>query len=117
MSVSAFSPQVRHLVHLRSQGRCEKCAAPAAVGSGAQAHHRLPRGAGGSSNPIKGRASNALWLCQRCHTYVETNVPEVYTEGWKVKHGQFPAQVPVRLATPYGKGLWLLDDAGNYLAA
>lgn len=89
---------------------------PAPVGSGAQAHHRCPRGMGGSSSIWKGRASNGLWLCQPCHALVETNTQEVYDNGWKVKHGSAPATVPVLLRTPYGHDKWLLDDDGMYLS-
>ncbi|MCA1834809.1 MAG: hypothetical protein LC721_00165 [Actinobacteria bacterium] len=48
---------------------------------------------------------------------VETNAPEVYDNGWKVKHGVAPATVPVKLRTVYGHDKWLLDDDGMYLSA
>jgi hypothetical protein len=117
VSVADFSDQVRTILHQRSMGRCEVCATAAAVGSGAQAHHRLPRGAGGSGDPIKGRASNGLWLCLRCHTMIERNEPIVYVNGWKVRQGEFPAQVPVRLRAWGVDAWWLLDDDGMYLPA
>lgn len=98
-------------------GRCEICGIPAPVGSGAQAHHRLPRGTGGSADPIKGQASNGLWLDLACHQMVEENDPEVYVMGWKVRHGHLPVDIPVFLLTVYGRGWWLLDDVGCYQQA
>jgi 5-methylcytosine-specific restriction protein A len=114
MTAAAFSPAVRVLIQQRAGECCERCGRPAPVGSGAQCHHRLPRGMGGSADPVKGRASNGLWLCLDCHDQVERNDPETYAAGWKVRHGQLPADVPVLLVTRYGAGLWLLDDSGNY---
>lgn len=114
---AAFSPQVRLIIQQRAGYRCEICAKPAPIGSGAQAHHRCPRGMGGSRTAWKGQPSNGLWLCLGCHQLVETNSDEVYDNGWKVKHGTMPADVPVLLRTVYGHGKWLLDDAGMYLSA
>lgn len=112
MNVSAFAPPVRELVHQRAGGRCEVCGR---AGLSTEIHHRLPRGAGGSKNPAKGRASNALLLCPEHHRYCETNVPLVYANGWKLKHGRSPVDVPALIVTPYGKGLWLLSDDGMYV--
>lgn len=118
MSASAFSPAVRLIVVQRSMGMCEACGRGLSTGPGsAEIHHRLPRGAGGSHLALKGRASNALRLCLECHRFCETNAPAVYVNGWKVRHGQIPTDVPVLLSTPYGKGWWLLDDVGCYLPA
>lgn len=87
------------------------------VGSGAQAHHRLPRGAGGSSLPMLGRASNGLWLCDPCHRRIEKNAPEVFINGWKVRRGEIPARVPVLLRAWGVSMWWLLDDEGMYIPA
>jgi hypothetical protein len=64
-----------------------------------------------------GLASNALRLCLACHRYVEGNTADVYDNGWKVRHGDDPAAVPVLLVTIYGRGLSLLDDSGCYVLA
>lgn len=115
MSASTFSPAVREIVQLRSMGMCEACGR--GLSTGAEIHHRLPRGMGGSHLALKGRASNALRLCTDCHRFCETNDPVVYVNGWKLRHGQIPTDVAVLLSTPYGKGWWLLDDTGCYLPA
>lgn len=116
MTVSSFAPRVRQVVIDRSMGRCERCGVGVGVDN-SEIHHRLPRGMGGSRDAMLGQPANALRLCRSCHRYVEGNTEDVYDHGWKVRHGQIPAQVPVLMVTPYGRGPWLLDDFGCYTLA
>lgn len=101
----------------RAGGRCEICGAAVIHRQGGEVHHRLPRGSGGSSDPAKGQASNALLLCLDHHRYVETNPPDVYDNGWKIRHGHAPSEVPALLLTLYGRDRWLLTDDGMYVPA
>lgn len=103
----------------RSQGRCEACgAAPAA-----EAHHRLPRSAGGTWSP-----ANLLHLCNRCHHRItdqrdpltgigrdHQDAPvTTYELGLHVPRGADPTLTPVRLVHPvYGPGWWLLGHGGQ----
>ena len=49
-------------------GKCAKCGSTAT-----QAHHRLPRGMGGTSDHLVGEACNGIPLCTYCHGWVESH--------------------------------------------
>lgn len=101
----------------RSQGRCEACGRARAE----HAHHREPRGAGGTSTSDAHGLANLVHLCPPCHGRVEAHVDPItgelastYELGLHVHRGDDPASVPVRLNHPvYGAGWWWLNDDGT----
>ena len=98
---------VRQIVHDRSLRTCEVCG----VARATEVHHRLPRGRSGD-NSIH-QAGNLLDLCYECHHVRIHEHPEVArANGWLLSPGDDPAGVPALLATPYGQGMFLLDDEG-----
>lgn len=108
MRVSEFSDVVRARLMARSGGFCEVRAA-GCWDEASQAHHRRPRGLGGSKNPATGQASNGLMVCLPCHSHAESNRAEALDRGWLVRQGADPAAVPV-----YRYRRWvLLDDEGG----
>jgi 5-methylcytosine-specific restriction protein A len=114
--LTGFSPLVRYQIEERSNTFCERCGCLALNG---QAHHRRPRGMGGSRNPETNQAANALWLCtagdapiggNACHEHVESNRAEALKYGWIVAQHRTPAEAPV-----LRRGFWvLLDNKGDY---
>jgi hypothetical protein len=92
MSTQAeFSRQVVSLAWVREFARCFRCGAALRWderGFGWSAHHRKPRGMGGSSNPKLGEVSNLLILCgsgtSGCHGWVESNRSEAGSLGYLI---------------------------------
>ena len=113
MSVSEFSDVVRARLMARSGGFCEVRVA-GCWDEASQAHHRRPRGLGGSKNPTTGQASNGLMVCLPCHQHLETvERAEARDRGWLVRQGADPAEIPV-----YRYRRWvLLDDEGGITPA
>ena len=108
MSVSEFSNVVRARLMARSGGFCEVRGATC-WDEASQAHHRRPRGLGGSRSPQTGQASNGLMVCLPCHSYVEANRELARDNGWLVRQGYNPTDVPV-----WRRRRWvLLDDEGG----
>lgn len=104
MSVSEFSREVVDLLWVRCAAACEICGRGlrrSARGWGWSAHHRLPRGQGGSGDARLGLASNGLVLCGSgttgCHGRVERNRSSSIDLGWLVPAGGEPGSVPVKL--------------------
>lgn len=105
--MTGFPPAVRQIIRERSGGWCELCGLEHAT----DAHHRRPRGSGGSSRDDTNTASNALALCRGCHSLVENhrNVAKMF--GWLVDQGVRPAAQEVL----YRREFLYLDDLGNLL--
>ena len=102
--MTGFPKRVRELVTKRSQDCCEICGLAKPV----HAHHRRPRGAGGSKAPDTNTAANCLWVCLPCHEHAESYRAVALDRGWLVRQGQNPADVPVIY-----QGNWaVLDDDG-----
>lgn len=96
-----FSTNVRKVVLLRAEGRCEGCGLKGSL----QLHHRRPRGMGGSTDPKAGTAANALALCSGCHLQVAEQKRDGAREmGWLIPQGTDPEETPVRL---YDGWFWL----------
>lgn len=80
-------------------------------------HHRQPRSLGGSSRPERNAAYNLLLLCGSatslggCHQLVESRRAHAEEQGWLVRHGLDPAEVPVYVT---GYGAVLLTGDGRY---
>lgn len=108
---------VRATLRERSQGKCEACGLRPAT----EAHHRQPRGAGGTSSREAHSPANLVHLCGACHGRVEahrdpiTGEPaDTYALGLHVQRGLDVTAAPVRLAHPvYGAGWWWLNDDGT----
>ena len=119
-SVAEFSPGVVESMWRRAFGSCERCGRSlvrAGRGWGWSAHHRQPRGMGGTSNSDLGKATNGLILCGHgtagCHGWVESNRREAVLAGLIVPSGESPAVVPVWLRL-FGRVLLLENgDVGN----
>lgn len=111
-----ISASTRTALAIRSQGRCEKCGTARA----AQAHHRRPRGMGGTSLTVKHGLASLIHVCDRCHASIEGNRARALhpRHGWLVDQHVDPATVPVLLSTVnFGVALVLLaDDGGINLA-
>lgn len=103
--VTGFSAAVRTTIRQRADGYCEKCG----TRRGIQAHHRRPRGMGGSKLDDTNTASNALLLCGDCHADIESNRDTAINRGWLVPQHHNPADIPV-----FYRGTWVyLDDLGG----
>lgn len=97
MSKGAFTKQVKLSCFNRDGEACARC------GKGllfqlAQFHHRRPRGAGGSSNPVVASTANCLTLCLECHAWVESHREVAFTCGFLVSQFRDPREVAVRHA-------------------
>jgi len=98
----------------RHNGRCERCDTylPQHAWS---AHHRRPKGAGGTRRADVHTLPNLLALCGSgttgCHGWVESNRTLALTWGFLVPQAADPAKMPVLL----GGRLWvLLTPDGAY---
>ena len=74
------------------------------------AHHRRPRGRGGSRRLDTNLPANGLSCCPACHDWIESNRDEAKKHGWLLEQHQSPAEVPVLRR---GR-LVLLDDIGGF---
>lgn len=97
------TPAQRAIVAERAGYRCELCGKRLHDGTewtGPRSwHHRQARGMGSSKRPETNAAYNLLLLCgtgvDGCHGFVEKHRRSAEAEGWLVRHGQDPADVPV----------------------
>lgn len=107
MKARQIPTRVREALAERSQGLCERCGQERAT----QAHHRRPRGMGGSRDAATNVLSNLLHLSDECHAYVEANRTQAVVYGWLVKQHMTPASVPAKLWTGFSREIcWLSDD-------
>jgi len=109
--VTRATTETAELVRARAGFRCEKCGTRSSLRW--SIHHRIPRGMGGSKNPILNSPANLLLLCgsgtEGCHGWVESNRTESYAAGLLLRRWQDPLQEPVTLH----HGTYLLTDAGG----
>jgi 5-methylcytosine-specific restriction protein A len=94
------------MVLRRAQEMCERCGCPRVE----QIHHRKPRGAGGTRDPLINSPANLLALCADCHREVERDRTVSYEQGWLVHRYADPTTTPVWLAF---KGYSLLSPEGT----
>lgn len=92
---AAFDLATKLVIVARSEGKCERCGRPLGFDEG-NAHHRRPRGIGGTSDARLGLPSNGLRLCSTCHDTVESHRGESYGYGWLVRTMQVPSEQPVK---------------------
>jgi 5-methylcytosine-specific restriction protein A len=102
---TGFPDHVRQLIRQRADDICERCGKHL----GTQAHHRRPRGAGGSRRDDTNTASNGMWLCHHCHFLIEGDRTLSINLGWLVRQNHSPAEIPVVYR---GKFVFLSDDGG-----
>lgn len=103
------TPDAEEIVRNRFEGRCARCGV-----IGHSVHHRIPRQAGGTSDPTINRLSNLVWLCgdgvALCHGEVESHRSQARADGYLVRRRDDPSTVPIRLWD--GRRV-LLDDTGG----
>lgn len=117
MSAGDFPPKtVRLVFEIRDNESCFYCGQGLLWhqrGYSWSAHHRRPRGAGGTSNPEIGKASNMLTLCGTgttgCHGWVESNRTTALEYGLLVTTNgiDMPVNVPARRKD--GSWWWLTN--------
>lgn len=113
--MTGFSPKVRKVIGRRARDYTDVWATCEimAICQGAQAtaaHHRRPRGAGGSRRVDTNEAANGLATCDPCHFWVESNREKAFRFGWLLRQTQTPCDVPV-----LRRGAWtLLDNEGSF---
>ena len=115
MSTGNQVPQrTKERVRARADGRCEVCGKYA---PGADIHHRLAKGMGGTSNKRIHDPSNLLAVCgfgntSGCHGDIHGRADYSKAMGWIVSRftPHQPAEIPVRL---WDGMFWLDDDGGR----
>lgn len=113
---TGFPPKVKKLIAERASATgdaadayCEVWEVCHGARSG-PAHHRRPRGQGGSRRRDTNLPSNGLSCCPACHDWIESNRDEAKKHGWLLEQHQSPAEVPVLRRGQ----LVLLDDIGGF---
>lgn len=114
MKATQLPTSTRNMLFLRNAGLCERCGQKPAT----EAHHRKPRGMGGTMLTDKHQLSNLLALCSEHHAWIEAerNKARMLVHGWLVDQHQDPRQVPALihninyLGAP---GRFLLHDDGT----
>lgn len=95
----------RKVAKARSEGICEIHGNHPA----SDIHHRQNRSQGGSWAP-----SNLLHICHAVHMALTVQPQRAMEQGWTVRSGRNPADVPLWLA---GRGFAFLDDNGGVTEA
>lgn len=105
MKAQQIPAAVRTALAERSGGVCERDA----CGRAAHAHHRRPRGMGGSREWATNSLANLLHVSRKCHDHIESYRSESYDKGWLVKQGVDPMRIPVRYRD-YPRPMFLTPD-------
>lgn len=108
MAGPTFGERALAVIKGRGHGLCNGCY----VTRGVQAHHRDPRGMGGSSVKAINSGANGMHLCLRCHNWAESHRDAAMTLGWLVGPGEDPATKPVYAYLPYGRGWYRFTADG-----
>ncbi|MDF9718100.1 HNH endonuclease signature motif containing protein [Nocardioides sp. ChNu-99] len=117
------SLNVRRRVLGRADGCCEVCGRQLYGDDGWGSfphsfHHRRPRGMGGTSRGDANSPANLLLVCgsattpDGCHALIEVQRAVATAQGWLLRQGQDPLEVPVRLYA-YPPGLTYLNRDGG----
>lgn len=109
MTDTGPSPEVRALVHRRSEGVCERCRRSMAT----DVHHRRARGSGGSTAPGINAPTNLVDLCRACHEWVEAHFTQAVDTGWKISLTYSPTIARTTVLTQLDGTELLLDDDGS----
>ena len=117
MRATQIPQQTRNMLAARCNGMCEKCWSEPFT----DAHHRQPRGMGGTILKTKHNLSNLLALGRQCHNWIETERDEarMLAHGWLVSHYDDPAAVPALIYTAsyYERRRFYLLDNGDLMPA
>lgn len=117
MRATQIPEATRKLLATRCNGLCETCWQEPFT----DAHHRQPRGMGGTMLKAKHNLSNLLALGRACHTRIESERDEarLLAHGWLVSQYDDPATVPalIHSASYYGQGRFYLLDNGDLMPA
>lgn len=101
--------KVRKALYERAGNSCERCGVSNAYTY--SAHHRRPRGMGGSSDPATDTLTNLVLLCGSgttgCHGWTESQRTESYVSGYLVRQSNDPADEPIVYR---GQWVYLLPD-------
>lgn len=89
---TGFPDEVKALVLMRSDGRCEACGERT---GDLQYHHRRARGMGSTRRPDTNTASNCLLVCLLDHAEIESHRAISYDRGHLVRSMQSPIAIPV----------------------
>lgn len=111
--MSGFAPGlVRRIFFERDKERCFRCQKWLRWeqrGTGWSMHHRLPRGMGGSSDPVVNGAANAVTLCGSgttgCHGWIEQHRAIAEDHGYIVRRGIVP---PSGIRIKKSDGIWVM---------
>lgn len=93
--MTGFSRATVEAAISRANNICE-CGGPGCTITPSQAHHRRPRGAGGSRRADTNTLANLLLVCEPCHRYIESHRRWAYGRGFLLRQTDDPALVPVR---------------------
>lgn len=94
-------------VFARDGHACQRCGTTSGT---LDPHHRIARGRGGTTKPeVSFGLANLVTLCRACHDEVEAHPERSFQEGWRVRHGGRPAEIPI----PTSSGWVLLTDEGG----
>jgi DNA-binding CsgD family transcriptional regulator len=112
-TAKAALPKAQQVVKVRAGMRCEKCGA-STKWVGAEIHHRLPRGRGGTSDASINSPANLLNLCKPCHAGIESDREEAKASGWLLPRNN-PDIDPSKEPLLCFDGWHTLDDHGGRL--
>lgn len=95
MKSAQITRETRELLRVRAGGLCER--AHCGNANGLEAHHRDPRGMGGTrrGEVINGLA-NLVLICHACHRSIESDREQAVADGWLIRDDVLPADQPVR---------------------
>ncbi len=118
MKRTGFSSAVRLAVRTRAgrgdpdDARCE--ATGAWLGRyGGEIQHRVARGMGGTSDPVKNSIVNAVLLSVDAHRLAESRDEGMHHRGFWLRQDQDPALTPILLhGGGSGMTVWLSADGG-----
>jgi hypothetical protein len=123
MGAGDFTPQVvRYAFFVREMERCFVCRRQLRFedrGIGWSAHHRKPRGAGGTSDPRIGAIANCLIVCGSgttgCHGRIERNRDVSLRIGLLIpRNATTPEYEPTAVRVRrLDETWWLLTDTGR----
>lgn len=83
-----------------------------------QAHHRRPRGMGGSRRTDTNGLANLMAACNECHAWIEANRDAALVRGWLVAQQCEPTRVVCEYSNPSILRVpCLLDDDGGIRTA